>query len=95
METNKIDEELVNFIESAMSEAKSNMEALDKVVEWQKKHRGLTGFHVSAPLDVLCGQREVEDPYAESEEIAHEVLMVMLESARGQLKEVDVTKEVL
>ena len=95
MRTNEIDEELATFIEATMDNEKSHCAALDKVIAWQKEHRGLKGFHISAPLDVMCGQRQVEDPYAESEKMAHDVLKMMLASARGQLEEVDVTKEVL
>ena len=91
----KVDMELVNVIEDAMANSKSSTEALDKVIEWEKEHRGLKGFHVSAPLDVLCGVRKVEDPANEAEKIAHDVLRMHLASVKGQLKEVDVSEEVL
>ena len=92
---NEIDEELAKFIEESMSNSKDYCEALDKVIKWQKKNRDLIGFHVSTPLDILCGQRKVENPIDEANKIAHATLKMLLESARGQLEEVDVTNEVL
>ena len=92
---NEIDEELVKVIEDAMATSKSSQEALDKVIVFEKEHRGLKGFHVSAPLDVMCGVRKIDDPYSEAEKMAHAVLLMELERAKGQLKEVDVTNEVL
>ena len=89
----KVDAELVKVIESAISESKSCIEALDKVVEWKKANRGLTGFHVSTPIDIMLGTRKVEDPNKEVEKMAHDVLMMDLACARGQYK--DVTNEVL
>ena len=91
----KVDTELVKVIEDAIANSKSSTEALDKVIEWEKEHRGLIGFRVSTPLDVLCGVRKVEDPANEAEKIAHDVLRMLLASAKGELKEVDVSEEVL
>ena len=85
---NEIDEELVTFIEKAISESVDYCEALDKVIAYQKEHRDLISIHISTPLDILCGQRKVEDPREESNRIAKDTLLVMLASARGQLKEV-------
>ena len=83
------DEELVKLIESAMAEfGEDYVSALDKVVEWEKKNRGLKGLHVSAPLDVMCGVRKIDDPCSEAEKMAHDVLLMELSRARGQLKEV-------
>ena len=90
---NKIDAELIKVIEDAISESKSCLEAFDKVVEWKKKNRGLTGFHVSAPLDVMCGQRTIDDPKEEAEKMAHDILLMDLDCAKGHYK--DVTNEVL
>lgn len=92
MNTKEKDAELVSVIEEAMATSQSDAEALEKVIKFQKGHRGLVGLHIGAPLDVLCGQRTVEDPEKESENIAHAVLMIMLASAKGQLEEVDVSK---
>ena len=89
----KVDAELVKVIESAISESKSCVEALDKVIEWEKANRGLRGFHVSTPMDVMLGTREVEDPIEEAEKMAHDVLMMHLADASGQYK--DVTNEIL
>lgn len=90
---NEIDDELAKFIETAIGESNNYCEALDKVIEWQKKNRDLIGLGIGTPIDILCGLREVKDPVEEANKIAYETLMVLLESARGQLKEV--TKEEL
>ena len=90
---NEIDEELATFIEKAISESVDYCEALDKVVAYQKKHGDLIGIHVSMPLDILCGQRKVEDPIEEAEKMAHDVLVMHLADASGQYK--DVTNEML
>ena len=86
---NEIDEELVKYIEEAIANSNGNYcSALDKVVEWRKKNRGLKGIHVSPPLDVMCGTRKVEDPVAEANDIAKDTLVIMLASTQGKLKEV-------
>jgi len=85
---NEIDEELANFIEKAISESVDYCEALDKVVAYQKEHGDLIGIHIGTPLDVMCGQRKVEDPVDEANKIAKDTLLILLESAKGELKEV-------
>jgi hypothetical protein len=90
---NKIDAELIKVIESSISNSKTCMEALDKVLDWETKNRGLKGFHVSAPLDVMCGQRTIDDPKEEAEKMAHDILSMKLSCAKGHFK--DVTNEVL
>lgn len=86
---NEIDEELAKFIEESMSNSNGNYcEALNKVVAYQKEHRDLTSIHISIPLDILCGKRKVEDPREKANEIAKNTLLVMLASARGQLRRV-------
>ena len=87
---NEIDEELANYIEEAIDNSNGDYcSALDKVVEWRKKNRGLKGIHVSyPPLDVMCGARKVEDPVAEANNVAKDALEIMLASAKGELKEV-------
>ena len=86
---NEIDEEFVAYIESTISESNGNyIDALDKIIEWKKNNRGLVGFHVGTPLDVLCGLREVEDPTEEANKVAHDTLLMLLESAKGELEEV-------
>jgi hypothetical protein len=89
----KVDLELVKVIESAISESRSCVEALDRVIEWKKANRGLKGFHVSTPIDIMLGTREVEDPNEEAEKMAHDVLMMNLACAKGRYK--DVTNEML
>lgn len=86
---NEINEELATFIEKAISESVDYCEALDKVIAYQKEHRDLVSIHISTPLDILCGQRKVEDPREEANKIAKNTLLVMIEFARGQLKEVN------
>ena len=91
----KVDQELVQVIDNAIANSKDYVEALDKVIKFEKEHRGLKGMHISAPLDVLCGQRKVEDPHGEANKIAHDVLKIRRASALRQLKEEDVTDETL
>lgn len=85
---NEIDEELATFIEKAISESGDYCEALDKVIAYKKEHGDFIDMHVSMPLDILYGQRKVEDPMDEANKIAKDILLVFLESARGKLKEV-------
>lgn len=83
-----IDEELVKVIDEAIANSPSYTDALDRVVEWEKKNRGLKGIHVSPSLDVMCGTRKVEDPVDEANKMAHDVLMMERSRALGQLREV-------
>ena len=86
---NEIDEELAKFIEEAIANSNGDYcSALNKVVEWRKKNRGLKRFHAGVPLDVLCGTRKVEDPVAEANDVAKDSLIIMLASAQGKIKEV-------
>ena len=91
----KIDAELVKVIQDAIGNSKSCTEALDKVVAFEKEKRGLKGWHVSAPLDVLCGERTIDNPKVEADKMAHDILMMKLSIAQGKCKEVDATNEVL
>lgn len=84
----EIDEELVTVIDEAISASPSYVDALDRVVEWQKQNRGLKGIHVSPSLDVMCGTRKVEDPVDEANKMAHDVLMMERSRALGQCREV-------
>lgn len=87
MEKN-IDFELLTVIDEAIGDSPSYVDALDKVVEWQKQNRGLKGIHISTPLDVLCGTRKVEDTVDEANKMAHDVLMMERARAMGFCKEV-------
>lgn len=87
----EVDEELLKVIDEAIANSPSHVDALDKVVEWQKKNRGLKGIHISTPLDVLCGTRKVEDPVEEANKMAYGVLLTERARAKGELKEVDVS----
>ena len=84
----KIDEELVKVIDEAIANSPSHTDALDKVIKWEKKNRGLKGIHISTPLDVLCGTRKVEDPADEANKMAYGVLMMERTGALGKWKEV-------
>ena len=84
----KIDFELLTVIDKSIGDSPSYVEALDKVIKWEKENRGLKGFHVSAPLDVMCGTRKVEDPEKEAEEMARGVLLMHRAGALGKWKEI-------
>ena len=86
------DPELVKVIDDAIANSASHIEALDKVIAFQKEHRGLQGFHVSAPLDILTGQRKGENPAVVAENMAKDVLMIKRECALGNTKDVTGTK---
>lgn len=88
----KIDFELLTVIDESIGDSPSYVDALDKVVEWEKKNRGLKGIHISAPLDVLCGTRKVEDPVDEANKMAYDVLMMEKSRAKGELKEVPMSE---
>ena len=83
------DKEQVEFIEGLFSdESKTWEQRFDAIVEWRKKNRGLKGVHVS----VMPCQ---EDMPIDSEKVAEELCRIALESAKGELKEVDISKEEL
>lgn len=84
----KIDFELLTVIDESIGDSASYVEALDKVIEWEKENRGLKGIHISTPLDVLCGTRKVDDHAREAEEMARGVLMMERAGALGKWKEV-------
>ena len=91
----KKDPELAKFIQSVINGEGTWQAKFNKIIEWQKKNRGLKGFHVSAPLDVMCGQRVITDVNQEAENMAYDLCVMQLARAEGKIKEVDVTKEVL
>ena len=84
----KIDFELLTVIDESIGDSPNYVEALDRVIKWEKENRGLKGFHISTPLDVLCGTRKVEDPEKEAEEMARGVLLMHRAGALGQYKEI-------
>ena len=84
----KIDFELLTVIDESIGDSPSYVEALDRVIKWEKKNRGLKGIHISTPLDVLCGTRKVEDPEKAAEEMARGVLLMHRAGALGQYKEI-------
>ena len=84
----KIDFELLTVIDESIGDSPSYVEALDRVIKWEKENRGLKGIHISTPLDVLCGTRKVEDPADEANKMAYGVLMMERARALGQYKEI-------
>ena len=86
------DPELVKVIDDAIANSASHIEALDKVIAFQKEHRGLIGIHISAPLDILTGQVKVDDPSAEAEKMAKDILMLERDSALGNTKDLTGTE---
>ena len=91
---NEIDEELVKVIDEAISASPSYVEALDKVVEWKKKNRGLKGIHISPSLDLILNPDDCRkiDPKVEANKMAHDVLLMLRASAKGELKEVPISE---
>ena len=84
----KIDFELLTVIDESIGDSPNYVDALDRVIEWQKQNRGLKGIHISTPLDVLCGTRKVEDPADEANKMAYGVLMMERAGALGKWKEI-------
>ena len=85
----EIDKEQVEFIEGLFSDGSKTWEhRFDAIVEWRKKNRGLEGVHISVmpPKDGI---------QIDTENLAEELCRVALGSAKGELKEVDITKEPL
>ena len=83
------DQEQVEFIEGLFSdESKTWEERWDAIVAWRKKNRGLKGVHISVmpPKDGIS---------IDTEKFAEELCRIALEAAKGELKEVDITKEEL
>lgn len=84
----KRDDELADFIKSVIGGEGTWTSKADKIIQFKKEKRGLLGMHISTPLDVLCGQRKIEDPAAEAEKMAHDLCLMMQAEAEGKLKEV-------
>ena len=82
------DNELADFIKSVIDGEGTWQQKFNKIVEWQKKNRGLKGLHVSAPLDVMCGQRVITDVNQEAENMAHDLCLMEQARAEGQFEEV-------
>lgn len=84
----KRDDELADFIKSVIDGEGTWRQKFDKIVAFEKKNRDLIGFHVSAPLDVMCGQRKIDNPVDEAEKMAHDLCLMLQASAEGKLEEV-------
>ena len=89
----KRDDELADFIKSVIDSEGTWMSKAGKIIKFKKEKRGLLCMHLSAPLDVLCGQSKVEDHAAEAEKLAHDLCLMMQAEAEGKFK--DTTNEVL
>jgi len=87
MPENKIDQELLEVIDKAISEnPNSSVAALDAVIKFEKEHCELVGMHISfAQVD--------EDENAEMEKRAKAVLAMIRADAAGEFK--DITNETL
>lgn len=79
---NERDEELVEYMESLeKNDSLTYLEKMQKVIDWEKKNRGLKGYHISlGPLEKNIS----------NEEIAEEWFKMKFNSAEGKLKEVDI-----
>lgn len=81
----KVDLDLVEVINEAVRSSATSVAALDKVLEYKRKNRGLTGFHFS------CGI--LGDGRGDSESIAKDLLAMMRADAAGMFR--DCTDEIL
>ena len=80
------DKEQVEFIEGLFSdESKTWEQRFDALVEWRKKNRGLLGVHITLNPTIKEGD-------VDGEKVAEELCKIALESAKGELKEVDITE---
>ena len=85
----KEDPELVKVIDEAIANSKDYLEALDKVIEWKKKNRGMLGMHVSPSLDTFLNpEKKNIDPRVEANNMAHDVLIMERSGALGLWREV-------
>ena len=90
MPEDKIDQELLEVIDKAISEnPNSSVAALDAVIKFEKEHRELVGMHIS--FDPFA--RVDEDENAEMEKRAKAVLAMIRASVAGEFK--DITNETL
>lgn len=90
MPEDKIDRELLEVIDKAISEnPNSSVAALDAVIKFEKENRDLIGMHIS--FDPFAAVDEDEN--AEMEKRAKAVLAMIRASAAGEYE--DVTNEVL
>ena len=90
MPEDKIDQELLEVIDKAISEnPNSSVAALDAVIKFKKDHRGLIGMHISFDPFAPVG----EDENAEKEKRAKDLLALIRAFAAGEFK--DITNEIL
>lgn len=82
MNINERDEELIGYMKSLETDnSLSYLEKMQKVIDWKMSHRDLKGFRIS----LSPSTNDVSN-----EEIAKELFMIELNSAEGNIKEVDV-----
>lgn len=86
------DPELVKVIDDAIESYPTYIKALERVVDFLKEKRGLERFNISGPLEMFLGQWKVEDPSAEAENMARDVLMLQRECALGNTKDLTGTE---
>ena len=80
------DKEQVEFIEGLFSDRSKTWEKrFESIVAWNKKNRGLLGYHIT--LNPTMKETDVD-----IEKVSEELCRIALESAKGELKEVDITK---
>ncbi len=90
MPDGKIDREMLDVIDKAVAEnPDSTVAALEEIIRFKKKHRGLLGMHVSFNPFAPVG----EDENAEKEKRAKDLLALIKAEAEGRFK--DITNEIL
>ena len=90
MPEDRIDQELLEVIDKAISENPNSMvAALEEIIRFKKEHRGLLGMHVSFDPFAPVG----EDENAEKEKRAKGLLAMIRADAAGEFK--DITNETL
>ena len=78
MEQNKRkDPELVKVIDDAIASTTTYVAALDKLIEWEKKNRGLIGMHLSTYSE--------DNP--NNETIARDILLMHRACAEGNYRD--------
>lgn len=83
-QTSDVDLELVKVIDDAIASSPSSLAALDVVIEWKKRNRGLRGFSVTPNYSRLMDPNVKIDPIEEAEKMAHDVLMLDRSYAMGR-----------
>ena len=77
--------ELVKIIDEAIASTSNSVDALDKILNYNKEN-GLMGFHFS-----IYPKNDINETLPDNEAIAREIIAIMREHASGKTKEVDIT----